>query len=60
MINVLVPESDNQNSNLSSVMTKLIEFFTLGSCKYKGSNLSNIELLKDTHNIHDEIYKIQG
>ena len=30
-------------------MTKLTEFFTLGSCKYKGSNLSNIELLKDTH-----------
>ena len=41
-------------------MIKLAEFFSLGSCKYKDSNLPNIELLKDTHNIHDEIYKIQG
>ena len=30
-------------------MTTLIEFFSLGSCKYNDSNLPNIELLKDTH-----------
>ena len=36
-------------SLLYNVMTRLIEFFSFGSCKYKDSNLPNIELLKDTH-----------
>ena len=41
--------SSGLNSLLHNVMIKLIEFFSLGSCKYKDSNLPNIELLKDTY-----------
>ena len=41
--------SSELKSLLYNIMTKLIEFFSHGSCKYKGSNLPNIELLKDTH-----------
>ena len=41
--------SSELKSLLYNIMTKLIEFFSLGSCKYKDSNLPNIELLKGTH-----------
>ena len=41
--------SSGLKSLLHNVMIKLIEFFSLGSCKYKDSNLPNIELLKDTY-----------
>ena len=41
--------STELKSLLYNIMTKLIEFFSLGSCKYKDSNLPNIELLKGTH-----------
>ena len=41
--------SSGLKSLLYNVVIKLTEFFSLGSCKYKDSNLPNIELLKDTH-----------